>query len=472
MAKRAPRGSQDIPSPQNFSPSEIELVEILELVSANSGDRQKLRDAVRERFYSDREVPKSGGTVWANVVSGMVIYGVIDQDARFTELGQQLYDLRSDESEMYKAFAKHILLNLNGIALMQCLRELQRAGESPTLPTIREALEERGIHLATAGKSISLMALWLRKAHLFRTPGWIPNMTVYEELLDRSEPEIEALASLAPAQKAVMRMLAALGPGTYDSSDLRKMAQEQHPNLRFNEKQFPKDVLHRLRDLGFIELTKQGGRGRPHDVVPTQKTHDDVVVPLLDQLGNLDPNLRELLAMNLADIVAKLDGGTYEKGLALEALGFKLMRIVGLSYVGTRVRPTAGRFEVDLLFDSERLAYSRWQVQCKNTQRVSLEDVAKEVGLTYHLLSNVIVILTRGKVGSDARRYAADVMRKTNIAIALIEGDDLDEIIRDQSQIFKVLHREAAEALHVKPLDAVRFESIADGFNESEPSNG
>lgn len=473
MAARAARGTQDIPSGQNFSPSEIELPVVLELATQNEGDRDALKEAIRQRFYADRTVPPSGGTVWANVVSGMVVYGLLDNTATLTEVGRKIYELRNDEAAMYEALAKHLLLNLNGIAVIECLRELQAAGETVTLVTIREALERRGFHTALAGKSVSLIALWLRKANLFRSArGWAINMPVYHRLLDRTEQEIGALAGLSPAQKAVLRMLAKLGPGNYDSSELRKMAQRQNPDVKLNEKQFPGDVLNQLRDLGYIELTKKGGRGWSQDVKPTQKTHDEVTVPLLDQIGDLDPKLRELLAMNFTDIVAKLDADTYEKGLALEALGFKLMDIVGLSYVGTRVRPSTGRFEVDLLFDSDRLAYSRWQVQCKNTQRVSLDDVAKEVGLTYHLLSNVIVILTRGAVGQDARTYAADVMRKTNLAIVLIEADDVDEIVRNPLYIFDVLAREAAEALHVKPLDTAGFASIAEGFEgglELEP---
>ena len=42
------------------------------------------------------------------------------------------------------------------------------------------------------------------------------------------------------------------------------------------------------------------------------------------------------------------------------------------------------------------------QVQCKNTARVSLEDVAKEVGLIALIKSNVIVIVTTGAIGGEA----------------------------------------------------------------------
>jgi site-specific DNA-methyltransferase (cytosine-N4-specific) len=425
------------------------------LISENSGDRKALSEAIRSEFYSHRSIPPKGqGTVWQNVTSGMVAYGIIDDEAQFTTLGAELYKLRSDEDALYRTFAKHLLVNVNGIALIETLLDMQRAGEVPTLPAIREALEERGIHTSTAGKSISLLRGWLSLAKLFSSQ-WVPNTTIYEELLEHTEPEIAALANLNRSQKAVLKMLAELGAGHYDSSDLRKVTVKTF-GVDLNEKQFPKNVLYPLRDLGYVQLTKKGGRGWTLDVEPTSKLQDEVTIPLLDQLGDLDPKLRSLIRMSVSDIVSKLDKDKHQKGLALEALGFKFMRILGLSYLNTRFRPKPGRFEVDLLFHSDRLAYSRWQIQCKNTDRVSVDDVAKEVGLTYYLLSNVIVILTRGVIGEDARRYANDVMRKTNLAIVLIDRADVDDIVENPLRIFNVLQREAAAALELKPLETQR----------------
>ncbi len=451
MPRRAPRNTQDIPSAQNFSPSEIDLPTLLELVAAHEGRPHELNEAIRQTFYADRTIPGAKqGKVWENVAAGMVRYGLIDQARRFTPLGQELYRLRADPDALYRRLAQHLLFHLNGAALIECLLDMQRAGERPDLPSIREALEERGIHTSRAGKSISLLGLWLGQARLFRS-RWVPNVERYHELVGRTEPELGALAALTPAQRAVMRMLASLGPGRYDSSDLRQRTEVAY-QVELHEKQFPQQVLHHLRDLGYITLTKKGGRGWSQEVVPTPALEADVTIPLLDQLSTLPATLRTLLRMDLPSIIAELDSDRYTKGAALEALAFKLMKIVGLAYISTRFRPTAGRFEVDLIFHSERLAYSRWQVQCKNTQRVAVDDVAKEVGLTYHLLSNVIIMLTRGRVGNDARRYASDVMRKTNLAIALIDGADVADIIDDPLRVFDVLAREAAFALSLKPL--------------------
>lgn len=450
MPKRAARGTQDIPSGQDFSPGEVELPRLLELAHQHAGDRKALIEAIRQEFYADRPVPAKGGTVWANVVTGMTRYGIIDSRANLTALGQELHDLRADERSLYEVFAKHLLLNLHGVTLIECLLDMQRAGETPTLSTIREALSERGVHTSTAGKSVSLLRAWLAKGSLFRSQ-WVPDTRVYHDLVGKTDAELTALSALTAGQKATLRMLAELGPGHHDSSDLR-VATEKAWGVRLNEKQFPKDVLYPLQSLGYVQLTKKGGRARSQDVSPTPALDAHVTIPLLDQLSSLDPQLRALVRMSLAEIVSKLDADRHIKGLALEALGFKLMRIIGLTYRDTRFRPKPGRFEVDLVFDSDRLAYSRWQIQCKNTARVAVEDVAKEVGLTYHLLSNVIVVLTRGAVGEDARRYAIDVMRKTNLAIVLIDGRDVEEIVDDPMVVFRVLEREARFAMELKPL--------------------
>ena len=123
-------------------------------------------------------------------------------------------------------------------------------------------------------------------------------------------------------------------------------------------------------------------------------------------------------------------------GLALEALAFKLMRLLDMTYVATRLRGAAtGGAEVDLIFESARLVFSRWQIQCKNTPRVSLDDVAKEVGLTHFLKSNVIVVATTGEIGSEARRYADRIMVDSNLCMVLVNGQDLNLMDVDRRRV-------------------------------------
>jgi site-specific DNA-methyltransferase (cytosine-N4-specific) len=169
------------------------------------------------------------------------------------------------------------------------------------------------------------------------------------------------------------------------------------------------------------------------------------------QIGiELRPLLRKSIAEILEDVKSQ---DRYVKGLALEALAFHLMRLVDLKYVATRLRGAAtGGAEVDLIFEGVRLLFSRWQIQCKNTGTVSLDDVAKEVGLTFQLKSNVVMVVSTGDLSSDARQYAQVVMQTSNIDIVLLDSHDLARIAENPALIGDILNREAKRAMKIKEL--------------------
>ena len=169
----------------------------------------------------------------------------------------------------------------------------------------------------------------------------------------------------------------------------------------------------------------------------------------------IDSKLLELLKKPLSSILTEIDSNDrYIAGLALEALAFKLMRLLNMDYVATRLRAAAtGGAEVDLIFESARLVFSRWQVQCKNTNRVSLDDVAKEVGLTYFLKSTVIVIACTGEIGVEARRYANKIMTDSNLCIVMIDCNDLNIIRNNPVHIVQAFNREARHAMALKKLE-------------------
>jgi len=142
------------------------------------------------------------------------------------------------------------------------------------------------------------------------------------------------------------------------------------------------------------------------------------------------------------------------KGLALEALAFYLMRLIDLKYVATRLRgEVTGGAEVDLIFEGARLIFSRWQIQCKNTKFVSLDDVAKEIGLTFQLKSNVVMVVSTGNISSEARKYAQQVMNDTNLNIVFLDSSDLQKIVNNPTYIADALNREAKRAMEIKKLE-------------------
>ena len=249
------------------------------------------------------------------------------------------------------------------------------------------------------------------------------------------------------------------GGGPHSSNDIEKLASATY-GVAFNEKNLPKQVLYPLRDACYVDLergTKVAGRGaKPFLVTATEKLAFDIVEPLLKQIEQqAHADLRPLLRKPLKDIHKELNSrDRHIRGLALEALAFKLMRLVDLSYVATRLRGNAtGGAEVDLIFESARLMYSRWQIQCKNTARVSLEDVAKEVGLTHFLKSNAIVMVCTGDIGAEARRYANRIMADSNLCIVMVDGSDLSLIQDRPAAIVDIFFREARHAMDLKKLE-------------------
>jgi site-specific DNA-methyltransferase (cytosine-N4-specific) len=84
---------------------------------------------------------------------------------------------------------------------------------------------------------------------------------------------------------------------------------------------------------------------------------------------------------------------------------------------------------------------------------VSLDDVAKEVGLTHFLKSNVIVVASTGEIGGEARRYANKIMADSNLCVVMIDRGDLEAIRKNPAYIVDAFKREAHNAMKLKKLD-------------------
>lgn len=458
--------SSHLPFGSEFSPTVINLPDLLEIALAHSGNVKALEaDILAKYFLKHSSQPKDEADQSSNRKKlanncklGMIAYCIIDREAKFTELGQKLYDLRCDEASLYQALAQHILLNLCGMTLVQCLQDMVVAGEVINLDSLRMALEERGVLFPRGGKHPSMMRLWLAKAGVITGERWQINSIRLREVLGVDPQDFPVLARFTVQQRAFLLALANTGLETpQPANEIARLASATY-GVRFPDKSLPKNVLNALKSAGYLNVIKTtSGRGaKPFLVTPTAKLKSEILEPLLDQLKNrVDPKLLELLTKPLADILAEIKSeDRYIAGLALEALAFKLMRSLAMDYVATRLRASAtGGAEIDLIFQSSRLVYSRWQVQCKNTPRVALDDVAKEVGLTHMLKSTVIVIITTGEIGTEARHYANRVMADSNLAIVMIDRSDLEAISGTAAHLIDAFKREAEHAMILKKID-------------------
>lgn len=450
----------DLPFGSEFSPSQVDLPVLLELAAIHNGNAENLQAAIRAQFFAAHGggSEKNQRTLAMNCRLGMKAYGLIDEDARLTAFGLELNAVKNSEQKLYEALARHILLELKGMSLVQCIRDMTAAGVEVSLTSLRDGLAERGIHYPPGGKHPSMMRLWLEKAGVFVGNRWQIDELRLRTVLGADPANFDILSHLTIEQRAFLRALANTGlTHPQPANGIARLATATY-GVKFPEKSLPKLVLNALVDAGYIVTTKttEGRGAKPFLVAPTDKLTATLVIPLLNQLADqIDPKLIDLLRKPLPGILSELTSeDRHVSGLALEALAFKLMRLLDMHYVATRLRAqVTGGAEVDLIFQSDRLVFSRWQVQCKNTSRVSLDDVAKEVGLTHFLKSNVIVVVSTGEIGSEARRYANKIMSDSNLCIVMIDHTDLNRIQANPATVVDAFNREAHHAMTLKKLE-------------------
>jgi site-specific DNA-methyltransferase (cytosine-N4-specific) len=450
----------DLPFGSEFSPSQIELPVLLGLAETHGKDTAALERAIRRRFFSTH----GGGSdpnqkkLAMNCRLGMKAYGILHEDGGLTEFGSRLARSKGDAPALYGMLARHILLNLRGMELIQCVRDMTAAGEAITLVSLRSGLATRGIHFPPGGKHPSMMRLWLAEAGIFAPKGWLINEARLAEALGTNSARFSALTSLTEPQRVFLLALANSGTDQPQPANrITKLATATY-GIGFPEKSLAREVLEPLVQAGFIRVAKATtGRGaKPFMVAPTNAVAKTVVTPILEGLKRrADPKLLALLRKPLASVMEDLTSGDrHIAGLALEGLAFKLMRMLDMDYVATRLRAAAtGGAEVDLVFESAHLVFARWQVQCKNTKRIELDDVAKEVGLTHFLKSNAIIMVGTGAIGREARRFANRIMAESNLCVVMLDGADLAAIRDNPSHLVDAFVREAKHAMDLKKLD-------------------
>lgn len=88
---------------------------------------------------------------------------------------------------------------------------------------------------------------------------------------------------------------------------------------------------------------------------------------------------------------------------------------------------------------SDRFVYHRWQIQCKNTKRVDVEVLAKEVGMTFVTGSDVVMIVTTGEFTRDAFQYAYRMMEVSRYYMVLIQKKTLMQLNKIEPILSKFL---------------------------------
>ncbi|MGH9920004.1 MAG: restriction endonuclease, partial [Nitrososphaerales archaeon] len=379
----------------------------MEFAQESGGTTPAFTERVRREFFSSHagRDERAQLDIAKNVRLSLRAYGLVGEDEQFTTVGRALYDKREVAGDLYAALAKHILLDLHGLDLLRVISHLQQLKIEPTLQAIARELESVGIHVPPSAVHVSTMKLWLQRAGVIDERLVIDDRAV-RGLIGYGLEEVDRLDEFGPEMRAFIRALAAINPAqAIPSSRVREHATAMS-HVEFDLKNLREQVLYPLRDLGYLEVIKStSGRGaKAHLVRPTEKFRVDFIGPILDALAKTGGFPRVRLDVPIDQVVRDLrSADRHTKGLALEMLVMHLCRLLGLRVTHWRRRAAdTGGAEVDVLADGMNYVFALWQIQCKNTQTVSHDDVARELGIVGHTRANVVMVVTTGRFAKPA----------------------------------------------------------------------
>ncbi len=446
-----------IPVGSQFSPSLIDLSGLLKAIVKHSGKKEAMLDAVWRHPVRKKPIENTPTPRRASLpLEAAVQYDLLNSEYRATLLAKQLVTLEGDD--LHNAFARHILLNLGGLRVVEAAQQMEYDGLRVTGDSLAGYLTDQGFPVTVHNTAINSLRMWLAEAGLFpkgsgRRP-WQVDPGTKERLVGMGDQTLASLVTLGDEQRAFVEALCRIDPPDwYPAADVRDLT-ETIVGSRVNRANLPKTFLDPLVNAGLIEYETRGTAGGKTSQLRTTELFDTTVLrPFIDHtIKDLDAPLTAYYERRPADIRSDLTStNKHTKGQALEALAIWIMRILGLRFIAWRKRAAdeTAYAEVDVLLAGViGNVPTRWQVQCKNTpsRRVSLEDIAKEVGISLVTKANIILIFANSPVSEPARGFAREVMRHTPLTIMILDRADLDEIVNSPGRIVACIGREARAA--------------------------
>lgn len=452
----APR---QLPFSKQFTPAQVpSLSGFLRAVADAPKDPDEVQAAVF-RFLHPADDEDRGSEQWTmayNAILSAQHYGLIsDGRDSLTPFATALLEAAADDASLIAEFARHILLNLNGLELVHGIQTLAQAGEQPDKMALARFFAEHGLASNADGTDINGLAGWLRAANVYAQSGWyVLDEARVKELVGLDLATVREGSRLSPESLAILEQLA-MGPGqTSTSGELRRLL-EARPDLRIDVAGFKKTHLEPLAGIGLIAIEKatRGRGGAATRVTGTELFRQDVVQRLLDQIRRYGitvsgPDLEvpfSVLVGQLRDRTLTRD----QRGRALELFALRFLRRLGLTNIHLRARPS-GAEEIDATAEGFAPVHARWQVQCKNSPSLDVDHAAKEVGVAVHNRSTVIVLLTTGRFTQPASTFVDEILRHTPFTILRLDGADVDALSIDETKIIDLLSREAERARNLR----------------------
>lgn len=461
------RHDTDLPFGDAFSPKQLhteddssELAIVLRIAKEHEGKEDKFDEEMKDVFFpGDDDTTRSKNVRLGLKPNG---YGITDENFYFTEFGEQLCDYLDDSDALYERFAQHILQNLHGLKGIEIVEDLRAEGRKPINDNVKEEFQKQyGFHIDETSNHWSQMRAWMSEAGVVNTGThhYDIDRARIEELIGIDSEDIVELDGLTPQQQAFLRALALINPNSEVKSRTVKNIAENAYGVNISQSNISRRTLDPLEEAGYIEWEHVSGK--PNLIGTTDEFDAEVLKPILDDLAERTGVPRNVLRLSFEDVMEDLDSeSTHEKGVALETLAVKTGRLLGLDFVGWRVRGRkTGGSEVDVVMDEIGTTFNRWQIQCKNIQnQLESKYVAREVGIARILQTNTILMIARSGVSQDAQRYANQVMRYENIAILFLTGEDIERLDTESDHLLTSLQGKARRIHTLKRLDRQEVE--------------
>lgn len=462
------RYDTDLPFGDAFSPKQLhtdedeppELVMILEKAKEYEGKEATFDEEMRRIFFPEQEDTTRSKNIRLGLKSSG--YRIMDDNFYFTKIGEELYSLRDNPDELYARFSQHILQNLHGLKGIEIVEDLRAEGRRPVNDNVKEEFQKQyGFHIDETSNHWSQMRAWMSKAGVVNTGThhYDIDRARIEELIGVSSEDIVELDGLNDQQQSFLRALALIDPDSAVKSRTVKRITENAYGVDISQSDISRRTLDPLEEAGYIKWEHVSGK--PNLIKTTDEFDAEVVKPILDDLSDRTGVPRHVLRLSFESVLENLDSdSTHEKGVALETLAVKTGRLLGLDFVGWRVRGRkTGGSEVDVVMDQIGTTFNRWQIQCKNIQSpLGSKYVAREVGIARVLQTNTILIIARGGLSSDSRQYANQVMRQENIAILFLTGEDVERLGKDADHLLTALRGKARQIHNLKRLNRQEVE--------------
>ena len=446
----------------------------LKPVITNQGDKKATVKQWAVEIFRGTENKRSDTNIPATLKST----GLLDTtDWALTDAGKQIAQAATSKDAL-SLFAQHLLSNHNGIFIIDAIRSLNKRHEDVTKSSLKEELINLGVEgLSTATTDHTTLRNWFVEAGVLaaQKENFKPNDATLKKLLGISVNERAEIQSLTLPQQIFLdifrRMVYTESSDELPVSLVYSECSRDHKG-HFDESQISSKILQPLEAGGWLQLANRTGKssgGKSGTAVATSKLLGIPIEGVFPDFDAVIPaDLRDKRDTPREEILRMLHSkSTYDRGVGLELLALRMMIDLGLEPRSFRLRTKETAYaELDLTAEGTHLTFSRWNIQCKCNKKikVSLGDIAKEVGLAIYARAHVVAVVTTSDFSREALAYCREITRSTHLQFLLVSGKVIDEYLeKGATKLIDHALTNAKEIMALKRSQPIRGEEEGDG---------